>query len=439
MIKNVSVFGLGKLGCSMAAVFAEKGFNVRGFDLDAAKVNAVREGHAPVFEAGLDDLVRNNRRRLTAVEQADEAVMGSEISFIVVPTPSSKEGGFETRYAAAAAKTIAAAMARKNSYHVVVLTSTVLPGASRRDIVSVLEDGSGKKCGRDFGFCYSPEFIALGSVIRDLMEPDYFLIGQFDTRSGDALEYVNRKVSGKEPTFCRMTIEEAELAKIATNSFITMKISFANYLAAICERLPNANVDRVTSAVGKDSRIGSKYLSGGLGFGGPCFPRDNVALAKFSDSLGVESATPLSVDSFNRAYSVRVARTVASLVDGAGRVGVVGLSYKPGSHVLEESASVAIVKALVERGQKVEGYDPLQDEFEKHLVPDFVKCSESLAGLVNFAEAVVLTHRDLELAEQLVAAVQASGKRVPIVDCWRIVDPERLAGLKLYRVGVTAL
>src|SRR5207244_1078176 len=139
---------------------------------------------------------------------------------------------------------------------------------SRAEVIAALEQSSAKRCGSGFGFCYSPEFIALGSVLQNLVEPDYFLIGEFDSRSGDALEYVNRQVALKEPQICRLTIEEAELAKIATNTYVTMKISFANYLSDICGRLLNSNIDNVTKAVGLDSRIGAKYLSGGLGFAG---------------------------------------------------------------------------------------------------------------------------------------------------------------------------
>jgi Predicted UDP-glucose 6-dehydrogenase len=154
----------------------------------------------------------------------------------------------------------------------------VLPGATRNGLLPVLEQASGKKCGPDFGLCYSPEFIALGTVIRDFLNPDLYLIGQFDARSGAALEDVNRSVCQKDPAVHRMTIENAEIAKIALNSFVTMKVSFANTLADICERIPGGDVDAVSDALGSDSRIGRKYLTGGMGFAGPCFPRDNVAL-----------------------------------------------------------------------------------------------------------------------------------------------------------------
>ena len=409
MIKEVSVLGLGKLGCSMAAVFAEKGFDVTGFDLDAKKVDAVNQGRAPVYEFGLADLIKKNHSRLKATHNVAEAVAKSDITFMVVPTPSRADGRFETKYAIKAAEDIGAALKKKSGYHVVVLTSTVLPGDSRAKIIPALERTSGKKCGNDFGFCYSPEFIALGSVIHDLVSPDYFLIGQFDQKSGDALVAVNRQVAQKDPSFSRITIEEAELAKIATNAYITMKVSYANMLEQICDRLPNAVVDNVTQAIGMDSRIGRKYLSGGLSFGGPCFPRDNVALARFAEGLGIDAMIPPVVDRFNNEHSRYVAQREIELASKDARIGLVGLSYKPGSHVLQDSASIAIYDALRARGQRVKAYDPLQSEFERGSLPVSVTLVNSLDELAAQSDVLVLTHRDELISNAALSLLQKRG------------------------------
>lgn len=435
MINSISVLGLGKLGCSMAAVFANSGFDVIGYDADPQKNLALNSGRAPIYEKGLGDLITRNRGRLRAGVDAADAVLASDVTFVVVPTPSTESGQLVTRIAAQAVRSAGTALRRKRGYHTVVLTSTVLPGNSRQEILPALEESSGRICGDGIGFCYSPEFIALGSVLRNLVEPDYFLIGQFDARSGDVLEYVNRRVAGREITICRMTIEEAELAKIATNAYVTMKISFANYLADICGRLPNSDVDHVTRAVGLDSRIGAKYLSGGLGFGGPCFPRDNVALARYSEGLGVDSSIPLAVERFNRWYSESVAGVVARETKKVDRVGVVGLTYKPGSHILEESPSLAIIEALQRAGRKVRAYDPLQDRFEEDTLPEFVDLAGSLSELVELSEAVVLCHQDLALAQEVLSLIRSSGRAIAIVDCWRLLDGAACAGLPLMRIG----
>ncbi len=223
MIQNVSVIGLGKLGASMLAGMASRGFDVIGVDIAESCIRAVNEGRAPVQETGLDKLIFEYRDKIRATTNHEEAVLGTDISFVIVPTPSDSRGAFELQYAKYAFEQLGKALAKKDGYHVIVLTSTVLPGATRHGLLPVLEAASGKKCGKDFGLCYSPEFIALGSVIRDFLNPDFYLVGEFDHRSGDALEEMNRKICVKRPVVHRMSIENAEIAKIALNSYVTMK------------------------------------------------------------------------------------------------------------------------------------------------------------------------------------------------------------------------
>ena len=197
MIQNVSVIGLGKLGASMLAGMASRGFNVIGVDITESTIRAVNEGRAPVQETDLEKMIFAHRDKIRATASHEEAVLGSDISFVIVPTPSDSRGAFELQYAKYTFEKLGKALAKKDSYHVIVLTSTVIPGATRHGLLPVLEAASGKKCGKDFGLCYSPEFIALGSVIRDFLNPDFYLVGEFDERSGDALEEVNRKICVK--------------------------------------------------------------------------------------------------------------------------------------------------------------------------------------------------------------------------------------------------
>ena len=205
------------------------------------------------------------------------------------------------------------ALAKKDGYHIVVMTSTVLPGGTEFGLLPILEQESGKKCGQDFGLCYSPEFIALGSVIKDFLSPDFVLIGEVDDRSGAALFY--QQVCINNPPAARMSIANAELTKMSVNSFMTMKISFANMLAGLCDRIPGGDVDNVTSALAMFGGA-TKSLKGGLGYGGPCLPRDNVALSYFADSVGYETGIPLSVDGFNRSLGDRVAEKAMSCLSG---------------------------------------------------------------------------------------------------------------------------
>src|SRR3954470_14791815 len=175
MSRGTSGVGLGKLGASMAAAIASRGHHVIGVDVNHRAVDALNAGHAPVQETGLEDLIAANRSRLRATMSHDEAVFESELTFVIVPTPSDDRGAFSLQYAAYAFREIGKALALKRDYHTVVLTSTVLPGAMRHGLVPILEAHSGRKVGVDFGVCYSPEFIALGTVIRDFLNPDFLL------------------------------------------------------------------------------------------------------------------------------------------------------------------------------------------------------------------------------------------------------------------------
>src|ERR1700722_3541539 len=372
---KLSIIGLGKLGSPMAAVMAHKGHKVIGVDMNPAFVTALQQGRAPVNETGLAEMIRGNRERLSATQSFEDAILGSEITFIIVPTPSGPDGTFSVKYVLEAAEQIGAALRKKNEWHLVALCSTVMPGATGGHLLPALEAHSGKKCGVDFGLCYNPEFIALGSVIRDMLYPDMILIGESDERSGALLEEFYGGVCESSPRIQRMNFVNAELTKIAVNTYVTTKISYANMLAQMCETLPGAEVDVVTSAIGCDSRIGRKYLKGALGYGGPCFPRDNWGFFALGRTNGVPALLAEATDQLNRQQVPRLGAMILAKLPHGGTAGVLGLSYKPDTGVIEESQGVALAKHLLQSGAKVVVYDPEAMEGAR----------EQLEGRVTFA------------------------------------------------------
>src|SRR4029077_7787926 len=298
---KVSVIGLGKLGSPMAACLAAKGLDVIGIDTDPRKVEAINQGRPPVHEPGLREMLAQAKGRLSAGTAMEDGVLSAEATFVVVATPSEPEGGFSLRYVEPVCAAIGRALAKRSGYHLVCLTSTVMPGVTGGPVRDILEENSGKRCGVDFGLCYSPEFIALGSVIRDFLNPDFLLIGESDPRSGALLESFYRVVCENNPAVARMNFINAEVTKLAVNTYITTKISFANMIARICEQLPKADVDVVTGALGLDQRIGGKYLKGAISYGGPCFPRDNLALGALAEQLGAPADLAQATHKFNQA------------------------------------------------------------------------------------------------------------------------------------------
>lgn len=422
MITNYSVIGLGKLGASMAAAIASRGFNVIGVDVSQRAVDAVNAGHAPVQETNLEEMIAANKQRLHATLNHGDAVLGSDLTFVVVPTPSDERGAFSLQYVAWAFRAIGRALAQKSSYHTIVLTSTVLPGSTRQGLLPILEKESGKKCGQDFGLCYSPEFIALGSVIHDFLHPDFTLVGEFDDQSGSELEACYLQIMPNQPPCMRMSLENAELTKISVNTFVTTKITFANMLADLCERIPGGNIDVVTNALGFDRRIGHKYLKGGLGYGGPCFPRDNVALSFIARELGSRAGLAEITDQMNRALPDALARRILSLVPKGATVAILGLAYKPFSHVIEESQGVMLAKKLAHAGARVIAYDPLAAEGAKTELAYHALVLDSLDECLAEADCVLITTPD-----PVFKALKASSfgaKPVIVVDFWRILDKE---------------
>lgn len=419
MSNTVSIIGLGKLGGSMAAGMASRGLNVIGVDVNRHAVDAVNSGRAPVQETGLGEMIAANQERIRATLDTNEAVANSDISFVIVPTPSDERGAFTLQYASYAFKALGQALKKKDGYHVIVLTSTVLPGATRTGLLPILETESGKKCGPDFGLCYNPEFIALGSVIRDFLNPDFYLLGQFDERSGDALEKIHRQVSENEAPVKRMSIENAELAKISVNSYVTMKISFANMLADFCENIPGGDVDVVSDALGLDKRIGRKYLTGGFGFGGPCFPRDNVALNFMGKELDVDSRLLEVNDDYNRSLSERYVRRLQNDIPKGSNVAVLGLAYKALSHVIEESPGVHLCRALSEAGYRVIGHDNLAAPFAETVLKMSALVTDDLEQALTDADAVLITTGDQDYTSLTADKILGKKDKVTVVDFWR--------------------
>jgi UDPglucose 6-dehydrogenase len=432
-----SVVGLGKLGCSMAAAIASRGHRVIGCDVVPEVVERLRRGRAPVDETGLAELIAQNRQRLTATHSLEEAIAQSDVTFVVVPTPSDARGAFLLDHARAAFRGIGAALRTKSGVHTVVLTSTVLPGATRYGLIPVLERASGRTAGGDLGVCYSPAFIALGSVIRDFLHPDLVLLGESDADAGATLERAYHEILPLRPPIRRMSLENAELAKLAVNTFVTTKISFANMLADLCERIPGGDVDVVSDALGCDRRIGRAYLTGALGYGGPCFPRDNQALAFLARALG--SAAPLAeaTDAVNRALPLRLADRLRGVAGARGTVAVLGLAYKPATPVIDESQSLQIGLTLAAHGATVLGHDPMAGLLVRERYTRQIEVVDDLQACIDRADVVLVTSPDAAYRELRPEQFATAGRRRVVVDFWRILDPAFTAapGVEYHAVG----
>jgi UDPglucose 6-dehydrogenase len=431
---QVAVVGLGKLGAPLAAVLASKGNEVLGIDVNPEAVRLLNEARAPVEEPGLQELVSGSHERLSATTDLAEAAEG-DVSILLVPTPSDDRGAFSNEHVLAAVEELGGGLRGRDDYHVVVVASTVMPGSCDGEIRPALESASGRRVGETLGLCYSPEFIALGSVIRDMLEPDMVLIGESDPRAGEVLERLYSGVVENDPPFRRMSLVNAELTKIAVNTYVTMKISYANTLADMCERLAGADVEVVTDALGLDTRIGAKYLRGALAYGGPCFPRDNKAFGVLARDIGTEPLLAEATDAVNVAQTDRLARVVQARLEAGNSVGILGLAYKPDTGVIEESPGIALAKLLANAGYEVHVYDPVATEAGVKALRGLVQGASSVAELLEKSDVAVIATPWPEFAE---VPIEQNGKRTVVIDCWRLLPDDAGNGaVEIVRLGRT--
>ena len=387
------VAGLGKLGLPMAAVFAESGHEVVGVDPVQAVVDALNQGRVLIDEPGLPEMIAANHERISATTDYADAIPGAEMTFIIVPTPSGDDGAFINDYVVTALEQIGAVLRDNPQPHLVAVTSTVMPGATAAVLAPAFEQALGGPLGDGVSLCYSPEFIALGSVVRDLQNPDFVLIGADDEPAGRRLaDFYLGIGGGRDVPVQVMNWANAELAKISVNSFVTMKITYANMLAGICEGLPGGDVDVVTQAIGLDTRIGRRYLKGGPPFGGPCFPRDNRALGVAAEAVGAPWDLAAATDRMNDGLAERIADAVTQATSEGDTVAVLGLAYKDNTPVVEESAGAKVAAALAARGRTVVVHDPIADAAHSPLLSgvEFSQAGDVQAAVADAAAVVVV-------------------------------------------------
>lgn len=427
---KISVIGLGKLGACSAACFSAKSFEVIGVDINKDFVDAINNGKAPVYEPGLQELITASKGKLRATQDYEESIRESDITFLIVPTPSREDGHFSDRYLKDALTYLSVAFKKMDKYHIFVITSTVLPGTIEEILIPLIESVSGKKLNKDFGVSYNPEFIALGSVIKDFLNPDMVLIGESNQSVGDKLEEIYRAVCENRPYIARMSIISAEITKISLNSYITMKISFANTLANICEKIPNANVDDITRALGADKRISPYYFKGGLSFGGPCFPRDNRAFASFAQKYDVDAMLAKTTDEVNQFQLNHVTDLILKHISDNNIISVLGLAYKPNTPVIEESPAIKLIEKLLRMDKEIIVYDPLAIDYTRAFFGDNILYSSTVKDCISKSSVCIITVPYEEFRS--INDSYIVHNPTTIIDCWRILDSSKLGSKVKY-------
>lgn len=355
MALSISVFGLGYVGSVSAACFAHLGHRVTGVDVSAAKVEMLASGRSPIVEARMSELVEEGYRagRLHATTDSVDAIRGSEVSFVCVGTPSLRSGKLDLSYVERVVHEIGAALKQKNSYHLIVLRSTVLPGTTESLVIPTMENASGLRAGKDFAVCYNPEFMREGSAVTDFFQPPYTLLGTQDPRNAELARQLYKAIPA---LVFETSIPVAEMVKYVSNAFHAMKIGFANEVGTLCKSL-GVDAEAVTKIYTSDTKlnISPAYLSPGFAFGGSCLPKDLRALSHRAKELDLGL---LLLESILPSNALHIDRAVeAVLRTNKKKVSFLGLSFKSGTDDLRESPQVQMIKRLLGEGCQVRVWD----------------------------------------------------------------------------------
>jgi len=353
---NICVVGTGYVGLVTGVCFASLGHRVTCVDVDEERVADINQGVPPIYEEGLEDLLKEvlGKKRLTATTDLKAAVQGSEISFICVGTPSGLLGDIDLRFIEEVGRDIGKFLTDK--YHVIVMKSTVVPGTTEFSLIPLLESSSEKTAGTDFGVAMNPEFLREGTAISDFLHPDRIVVGGIDERSTEA---VAELYSEFKAPLMQTNPRTAEMVKYATNSFLATKISFINEIGNISKSLGIDSYE-VARGLSLDSRVSPSFLRAGLGFGGSCFPKDVKAIVGKAKEVYYHPLVLNAALALNETQPLRLIKLAESKLGSLkGRdVVVLGLSFKPGTDDMREAPSIKIISSLLKKDAKVHATDP---------------------------------------------------------------------------------
>jgi UDPglucose 6-dehydrogenase len=435
MAMRICIVGAGYVGVATGVMFGKLGHEVVLADIDKAKVVDVNAGILPFYEPPLEKelakLVRSGSLRATT--DTVRAAADSDVVFICVQTPSMPSGRIDVRPVKKACKSVGRALAKSIGYKVVVMKSTVVPSTTDSVVRPILERGSGKACGKDFGLCMNPEFLQEGSALRDSMEPSRVVIGSEDKRAGDVLSRLYLPI--KAPKI-RTGLRSAEMIKYASNVFLATKISYANEIANMCARF-GIDSSPVLEAAGLDPRIGSQFLKPGLGFGGSCLPKDVRALRDKASSEGYRSRLLSALMAINDSQPVEAIRLLEGEIGSlhGKHIAVLGLSFKGGVDDIRETRAVPLITELLARGAHVFAYDPMAMDNFIHVMPSIEYC-ESAAQCLKAADGCIV-QADWKEFRDLGRKEFASMRSPVVVDGRRCLDPAKVeaAGAKYLGIG----
>ena len=416
---KIAVIGSGYVGLVTGACFAELGNDVICVDIDEDKISRLNNNIVPIYEPGLDEMIRRNRKegRLGFTTDLRKAIKESDVIFICVGTPPKENGEADVSYVESVAGTIADVM---DSYKVIVEKSTVPVETGEKVAKSIKEHNIHKA---DFDVVSNPEFLREGAAIDDFMHPDRIVIGCESEKSRQIMKKLYEPL--KAP-ICFTDIKSAEIIKHASNSFLATKISFINAISGICE-LAGADIEKVAEGMGLDKRIGRRFLNAGIGYGGFCFPKDAEAFIRISEKLGYDFRLLKEVQEVNHAQRKNFVKKIekALWVVKGKTIGILGLAFKPDTDDMRFAPSVEIIKALQMDGAKIKAYDPKAAGKAREIFKEIIYCDNPYDAAKGSDALVIITEWD-EFKELDLKKIKSLMKHPLVIDGRNIYEPESM-------------
>jgi UDPglucose 6-dehydrogenase len=439
-LKTISVIGLGHVGLVNAVCFTRRGYKVIGVDTDQHKLRQVRNAEPPFLEASLPEYLRNAINR-NLLQTTDDASLNAQADFcfMAVETPAKSDGSVDLSHVEAASIAIGRSLRNNSKNQLIVVLSTVPPGTARNLVTPILERESGKSKGQGFNLCSNPEFFRQGEAIHDTEQPDRIIIGG-DEQAITRLETFYRDFYGdREYKVLRTTHENAELIKYANSTFIAAKISLINFIADIAERVPFADVKVVAKGIGLDQRIGPGALQAGIGWGGPCLPKDTLALTRFSESLSLNTDLIQALRAVNTAHgykAVRLAKQMLGSLKGK-RIAVLGLAFKADTNDMKDAPSISIIKSLVADGAHVVAYDPKSTSAARSMLGDEAEYASDPLSCIEQADCCIIVTEWNEFKQIRPETFLKRMKQPIVIDGRRIYDVDAFskAGVRMVAFG----
>jgi UDPglucose 6-dehydrogenase len=431
---RIAVVGSGYVGLVVGTCFADNGNDVVCVDVDQAKIEKLQKGILPIYEPGLEELLKRNieEGRLRFTTNADEAVKASKIIFIAVGTPPGEDGSADLKYVLAAARGIGKAM---DGFRVIVDKSTVPVGTSRKVAAAIRENTE-----HPFAVVSNPEFLKEGDALDDFLKPDRVVIGTDDPAVAELMRELYSPFLRTGKPLIIMDPESAELTKYAANAMLATRISFMNEIAAICEKV-GADVTKVREGIATDSRIGPSFLFAGLGYGGSCFPKDVQAIVNTAKEHGYDFKIVRAVEDVNQLQRARMIDKIKSHFGGDLRgktVAIWGLAFKPNTDDMREAPAVSIIEELVRCGAKVKATDPEAMNVARGLFKDRIEYFHKPYDTLPGADALVVVTEWNEFRRPDFEKMKTLMKSPVIFDGRNIYTPGVLerAGFKYYGIGI---